>query len=241
MITILGVTKSVSSFNISYFNVNSKYGICGYDYFEQYSTFVVIDRNNDVRLFDMNKGTCYQIVSYSNIVKNAEMGIKLLKISKNQFAVYQTYILLLTMERVAIEREIEYVFNSSIYYSGQKSEFYFSVNSQIIVFSLLNGEIRKTYNMETSNVPRHYKFVMGDETNMFILDDEYNLYDVYLKNELREGEYRNYKKKINIENVVDVFYDQGKGIVYIVGRDCVHTVRNDGNNIYTVLSSLNMV
>ena len=47
-----------------------------------------------------------------------------------------------------------------------------------------------------------------------------------------------YKKKINTNAAVDMFYDEDIGYAFVVGLNTIHTVRNDKLNNFTVTSSL---
>ena len=72
----------------------------------------------------------------------------MLKISKSEFALYETYTLVFQQEKIAIEKDSEFLFNHSTFFDKAKEEFYFSVNNQILSFSVPQGEIRKSYNMD---------------------------------------------------------------------------------------------
>jgi hypothetical protein len=91
------------------------------------------------------------------------------------------------LDKVAIEKEIEYNFLPSTYFDSRKDEFYISVNSQIISFSLIYGEIRKNYCVDTSNIAKHECFFLGTKTLPFIFDSKHTLYEIYLKSEETEG------------------------------------------------------
>lgn len=49
-----------------------------------------------------------------------------------------------------------------------------------------------------------------------------------------------YKKKINTNAVVDMFYDEDICYAFVVGKSTIHSVRNDKYNNFTVTSSLNL-
>lgn len=68
-----------------------------------------------------------------------------------------------------------------------------------------------------------------------------NIYEAYLKDQIAEGvgENMSYKKKINVSSVVDMFYDEEIRHAFVIGKNTVHTVRNDKMNNFTVTSSLN--
>ena len=100
----------------------------------------------------------------------------MMKISKSEFALYETYTLVFQKEKIAIEKDAEFLFNKSVYLDMGKEEFYFSVNNQIISFSIPQGEIRKSYNMDTANVPKHECFMIGKNTNLFLIDSHKNIY-----------------------------------------------------------------
>jgi len=78
---------------------------------------------------------------------------------------------------------MEFNFIPNYYYDSKKEEVYFSVNHQIISFSVLFGDIRKNYSFDTSNIARHEGFYLGSKTHLFIFDSLKNIYEVYMKNE----------------------------------------------------------
>lgn len=82
-ITILTLVKATDSFLIKTFDIQSKYEVSTFDVFPTVGTIVAVDKNYDVRLFDIVQGTCYQLANYSNIVKKQNGEIKMLKISKS--------------------------------------------------------------------------------------------------------------------------------------------------------------
>lgn len=74
--------------------------------------------------------------SYAHIVKIKDQQIHCHKMNKTDFMIYQTYMIGFTQERVAIEKEIDMNFLGYQYYDQKKEEFYFSLNEQIIAFSV---------------------------------------------------------------------------------------------------------
>jgi hypothetical protein len=78
----VSLIRNTNTFHVSTFDFQSKRNICAFEVFPAIGTLVVVDRYNDVRLFDIWKATCYQIANYSYIVKNLSQPIKILKISK---------------------------------------------------------------------------------------------------------------------------------------------------------------
>lgn len=58
----------------------------------------------------------YQQLSYSHIVKAKDKSLNIAKISKNEFSVYQTYMIVMNQEKIAIEKDIEYSFLPYHYY-----------------------------------------------------------------------------------------------------------------------------
>lgn len=64
---------------------------------------------------------------------------------------------------------------------------YLSVNNQIIAFSLLSGEMRKSFSPDSSNLEKHIAFFMGGKTPLFVLDHSYSVYEIYEKSEEGEG------------------------------------------------------
>lgn len=49
---------------------------------------------------------------------------------------------------------------------------------------------------------------MGGKTSLFILDNEYNIYEIYEREMSRDGENNSYRKKITAQNTVACFYDE---------------------------------
>ena len=94
--------------------------------------------------------------------------------------------------------------------------------------------------MDTANVPKHECFMVGKKTNLFIIDNQKNIYDAYLKDAQPDGENKSYKKKIAVAKIVGAFYDEDLSVVFVVGSKSIHTIRNDGNNNFTVVSTLSM-
>ena len=81
-ITIITLIKVSNSFQIRTFDLQSKYDVCTFEVFPAVGTIVAVDKSNDVKLFDISQGTCYQSANYSNIVKKQAGEIKMLKVSK---------------------------------------------------------------------------------------------------------------------------------------------------------------
>jgi hypothetical protein len=77
---------------------------------------VVADENNDLKLMHESTRVIYQQLSYGHIVKAKDKYLSLGKISKNEFSVFQTYLIVMTQEKIAIERDIEYSFLPYHYY-----------------------------------------------------------------------------------------------------------------------------
>jgi hypothetical protein len=61
--------KAGDGFVINTFDIQSKYEVCTFEVFPVVGTIVAVDKNHDVRLFDISQGTCYQLANYANIVK----------------------------------------------------------------------------------------------------------------------------------------------------------------------------
>lgn len=53
-----------------------------------------------------------------------------------------------------------------------------------------------------------------------------------------EGENKNYKKKINIANILESYYDEDSQFVFVVGSRAIFLVKNDLYNNFNVNSSL---
>lgn len=81
---------------------------------------------------------------------------------------------------------------------------------------------------------------MGKETNLFILDQEKYIYEAYLKDNANEGENKNYKKKVGVSNVINMFYDDEISYAFVVGSNSIHSIRNDKLNNFSINSVLNM-
>lgn len=118
----------------------------------------------------------YKQQSYSHIVKVDNQQIRCYRTGKNEFMVYQTYMLGFGLEKVAIEREIELNFLEYWHYDPKKEEFYFSLNDQLICFSLLFGDLRKNYNPDSSNLTKHEAFFLGRTTHPFLIDQNRSIY-----------------------------------------------------------------
>ena len=111
--------------------------------------------------------------------------------------VFQTYMIGFEQEKVAIEKEVEFNYLPYYYYDAKKEEFYVSINDQIIAFSVLFGEIRRNYSVDSSNVQKHQCFFLGKNTAPFIVDNSKTMYELYMKNEqTAQGENKLYRKKI---------------------------------------------
>jgi hypothetical protein len=190
-----------------------------------------------VRLMHESTWTVYQQVGYSHIVKSKDKSLSISKISKNEFTVYQTYQIVMTQEKIAIERGIEYSFLPYFHIDHRKEELFLSVNHQIISFSLLSGEIRRSYGLDSSNLEKHLCFFVG-KTPLFVLDHDFNLYEVYGKEQMGEGENRSYKKKVNIDEAISCFYDEDLQNLMIVGKNTVTQVRNDRNNNFNFVNGV---
>jgi hypothetical protein len=174
----------------------------------------------------------------AHIVKLKEGKMRIQKTSKCEFMAFQTYMLNCSLEKVAIEKEVEYTFLPCHYFDARKDELYLSVNSQIISFSLIFGEIRKNYSLESSNIAKHSSFFLGSRTPPFILDNTHSLYEVYLKAAEPEGENKSYKKKVAMREIVASFYDEEMRSVMLVNDSSVLIVRNDLNNNFNTVSSV---
>ena len=131
--------RNSDNFNIASFHAQSKFNISAFNVFPLFNTIIIVDQNHDARLYDLAQGTCYQQMSYDHIVKNEKNEIKMLKISKSEFALYETYTLVFQQEKIAIEKDSEFLFSNDTYFDRAKEDFYFSVNHQIISFSVAQG------------------------------------------------------------------------------------------------------
>lgn len=89
-------------------------------------------------------------------------------------------------------------------------------------------------------MPKHEAFIIGRETSLFILDHDKYIYEAYLKDNANEGENKNYKKKVGVNNVINMFYDEEISVAFVVGTSSIHSIRNDKLNNFSVNSVLNM-
>ena len=64
------VRGSDNHFKIRTFGIPLKNSIKSFEVFPAMNTVLVVDEVHEVKLFDLTKGTCYQITDYSQIVKN---------------------------------------------------------------------------------------------------------------------------------------------------------------------------
>ena len=53
--------------------------------------------------------------------------------------IHATYILVMELKKVAIERDIDFMFQDTFFYDSNKEEIVFSVNGQIMGLSLMHG------------------------------------------------------------------------------------------------------
>ena len=81
-------------------------------------------------------------------------------------------------------------------------------------------------------------FKLGKHTDIFIIDNEKYIYEIYMKDLQPEGENKNYKKKINIANILESYYDEDSQFVFVVGSRAIFLVKNDLYNNFNVNSSL---
>jgi hypothetical protein len=79
---------------------------------------------------------------------------------------------------------------------------------------------------------------MANKTPLFVFDREFNLYEVYQKDEMVEGENRSYRKKINIESVVNSHYDESMQNLMIISKNTINQVRNDKNNNFNIVNGI---
>ncbi len=73
---------------------------------------------------------------------------------------------------------------------------------------------------------------------LFILDHEFNIFEVYQNDELGDGEYKNYRKKINLESVSNCFYDTKMNTFMAVNNNSISQMRNDKNNNFNTVNSI---
>jgi len=82
---------------------------------------------------------------------------------------------------------------------------------------------------------------MGSKTSLFILDNDYNIYEMFERDKEKEGENSSYRKKITAENTVGCFYDESQRNLMVVGRNSINQIRNDGHNNFNVINGINLV
>lgn len=89
-----------------YFESQSKANISTFELFPAFSSILVVDQHSEIRLYEHKSKTCYQIQNYNHIVKNEKNTIDLLKVAKNEFALYETYNIMFELEKIAIEKDL---------------------------------------------------------------------------------------------------------------------------------------
>jgi hypothetical protein len=119
VITIFSINRSGNPSKIWNFPINKI--ITDFEVFPYFDTIVIADENNEIRLMHESTRTVYQQLNYGHIVKSKDKFINISKMSKNEFAVYQTYQIIMSQEKIAIERGIEYSF-LPYYYVDHKKE-----------------------------------------------------------------------------------------------------------------------
>lgn len=92
--------------------------------------------------------------------------------------------------------------------------------------------------MDSSNLDKHFCFFVNGRTPLFVLDQEFNLYEVYGKEQMTEGENRSYKKKVNIDEAISCFYDDELQNLMIIGKNTVTQMRNDKNNNFNFVNGV---
>jgi len=114
---LCGLEKNITAFSISrngtpskIWNFQTNKVIYDFELFPYFDTIVVIDENHDVKLMHEATRVVYQQLSYAHIVKEKDKTINILKVSKNEFIIFQTYMIVMTQEKIAIERDVEYSF-----------------------------------------------------------------------------------------------------------------------------------
>lgn len=178
-ITMFSINRNHTTFKIWNLQINKI--ITDFEVFPYFDTILICDESHDIRLIHEPSKNTYQHHSLAHIVKMKDKYLKSYKLSKTEFIIYQTYMLIFGQEKIAIEKEMEFNFLPGFYFDNRKEEMYISVNHQIISFSVLFGEIRKNYSFDTSNITNQEGFYMGSKTHLFILDTHKNIFEIYLK------------------------------------------------------------
>lgn len=78
--------------------------IADFDVFPYFDAILVSDDSHDLRLIHEPTRSTYQHQSLANIVKMKDKYLRIQKTSKNEFIIFQTYMLNFALEKVAIEK-----------------------------------------------------------------------------------------------------------------------------------------
>jgi hypothetical protein len=78
--------------------------IKSFEIFPYFETLIVTDDLHEMRLIHEPTRTIYQHQSLANIVKMKDEYLQVQRISKNEFFIFQTYVLIFSLDKIAIER-----------------------------------------------------------------------------------------------------------------------------------------
>lgn len=73
-----------------------------------------------MHIFNQTKSASYQSQSYKHIVKNPKRRMQMLQINKTDFAIFETYLLVMYQEKVSIEKDIDYSFSNYWHFDKKK-------------------------------------------------------------------------------------------------------------------------
>jgi len=116
------------------FRVNS------FEVFPEAGILIMIDDNCEVKLFEYNKRIVNQEQSFKHIKKSNEEML-MVRFNRHEFCLFETYMVVFNIDKMAIESEAETRFSPYYYYNPERELFYCSVNNQIVSVHLLRGEV----------------------------------------------------------------------------------------------------
>ena len=100
---LCGVEKNITAFSINRSGNPSRIWtfqtnriITDFELFPYFDTVVVADENHEVKLMHEATRVVYQQINYGHIVKEKDKTLNISKISKNEFSVFQTYMIVMT-------------------------------------------------------------------------------------------------------------------------------------------------
>ena len=81
---------------------------------------LILDSKNNLKVYSLDESILQYQQNYGFIVKKRELPIELIKNSKNSFLIHATYILVMELKKVAIERDIDFGFLDTFYFDYNK-------------------------------------------------------------------------------------------------------------------------